>query len=504
MQKCSLENNSAAITARDHLSHAAENRVSRFVFAFEAIGTQWQIETHDPLDSRLQQCILDRIRQFDATYSRFRPESLISCVAAAPDGGCFNFPDDSIDLFDLYDRLHKATGGAVDPLVGHDLERLGYDPTYSFTPACDITEMHGQERATWSKDILRDGTSLVTQRPHTIDVGAAGKGYLVDIISEILRETGLTEFIVDASGDLRHLSEVGIQVGLEHPFDPQMVIGVANLQNLALCASAVNRRAWGNGLHHVLDARTGIPVQDVVATWVVADDAATADGLATALFFTSAEHLAESFQFSYVRMFADGRAEISQNFDGNLFSKTHPSAECSPVNRANHVLTDRSAQRARKGAGMATLSNQMRVAIAGSAVALLIGCSTTGTEVMRPVSSPNADVSRSQSASSKNSAYTDGVYTATGQYGSLPSSITVTATLVNNVVTAVEVTPHATDPTSLDYQRRFAAAVPSIVVGKRIDEVNVGRLAGSSGTPKGFNAALQQIKEQSSKIASNL
>ncbi|MBD6618775.1 hypothetical protein FNW02_23845 [Komarekiella sp. 'clone 1'] len=499
MQECNLENNSAAITARDYRSHAAKNRVSRFVFAFEAIGTQWQIETHDPLNSQLQQCILDRIRQFDATYSRFRPDSLVSCVAAAPDGGCFNFPNDSITLFDLYDRLHKATGGAVDPLVGYELELLGYDPTYSLTPASDIAEMRDRERATWSKDILRDGTSLVTQRPHTIDVGAAGKGYLVDIISEILHETGLTQFIVDGSGDLRYRGELSIQVGLEHPFDPQMVIGVANLQNRSLCASAVNRRTWGNGFHHILDARTSIPVQDVVATWVIADDAATADGLATALFFTSADRLAESFQFSYVRMFADGRTEISPNFDGKLFSKTHPSAECTPVNRAAQVLTDQSAQRARKGAGMTTLNKRMKVAIAGVAVSLLIGCSTTGTEVVRPVSTPNADVNRSRSASSENSAYTDGVYTATGQYGSLPSSITVTATLVNNVVTAVEVTPRATDPTSLDYQRRFAAAVPSIVVGKRIDEVNVGRLAGSSGTPNGFNAALQRIEEQSQR-----
>ena len=73
-------------------------------------------------------------------------------------------------------------------------------------------------------------------------------------------------------------------------------------------------------MNGILDARTGIPVRDVVATWVVADDAATADGLATALFFTRADHLAKVFNFSYVRMFADGRAEISRNFDGQLFS----------------------------------------------------------------------------------------------------------------------------------------------------------------------------------------
>lgn len=300
----------------------AEHSVGMFMLTFEAIGTHWEIETHEPLGRRLQQRILERIQQFDATYSRFRPDSLVSRGAAAPDGGCFDFPDDSIALFDLYERLHRATGGAVDPLVGRDLELLGYDQTYSLTPASELVraEAHAGGRASWSKDIVRDGTSLVTRRPLVIDVGAAGKGYLVDIISEILREAGFTQFVVDGSGDLRHSGESSIQVGLEHPFDPSLVIGVVNLKNRALCASAVNRRAWGDGLHHVLDARTGVPVRDVVATWVVADEAATADGLATALFFTRGGHLAEVFRFAYVRMFADGRAEISQNFDGELFS----------------------------------------------------------------------------------------------------------------------------------------------------------------------------------------
>lgn len=219
-------------------------------------------------------------------------------------------------------RLHAATADAVDPLVGRDLELLGYDRTYSLTTASDLVraEAHARERASWSKHVIRDGTSLVTRRPLVIDVGAAGKGYLVDLVSEILREAGFTRFVVDGSGDLRHVGESGIRVGLEHPSDPSLVIGVVNLKNRALCASAVNRRAWDDGLHHVLDARTGVPVRDMVATWVVADDAATADGLATALFFTRQEHLAEVFRFSYVRMFADGRAQISQNFDGELFS----------------------------------------------------------------------------------------------------------------------------------------------------------------------------------------
>jgi hypothetical protein len=78
---------------------------------------------------------------------------------------------------------------------------------------------------------VRDGTSLVTQRPLVIDVGAAGKGYLVDILSGMIAHAGLDRFVVDASGDLRHVGPRPLRIGLEHPFDAKQVIGVANLRS---------------------------------------------------------------------------------------------------------------------------------------------------------------------------------------------------------------------------------------------------------------------------------
>ena len=99
----------------------------------------------------------------------------------------------------------------------------------------------------------------------------------------------------------------------------------------------------------------------------------------------------------------------------------------------------------------------------------------------------------SSSLPAPGSDYVDGQYTAEGQYGSLPS-IGVTVTLAGDVITDVRVTPHATNPTSLHLQNRFAAAVKDVVVGRDIDEIEVDRIAGSSHTPEGFNAALERIK----------
>jgi len=291
-----------------------------FRFSFDAIGTTWEIETPSPLEIHTRRRILERIERFDVAYSRFRPDSLVSRIASAPDGGCFTFAEDAVALFDLYDRLHACTDGAVDPLIGRDLELLGYDRTYSLMPDMAGLHSHSRARSRWSRDVRRAGRTLITRSPLVIDVGAAGKGYLIDIVADILREEGFTSFLVDGSGDLRHAGDDALRIGLEHPFDAGFAIGVAHLKNRALCASAVNRRAWGDGLHHVIDGRTGAPTRDVIATWVVADDAATADGLATALFFVSAERLAPAFRFSWVRMFADGRAEISTDFDGELFT----------------------------------------------------------------------------------------------------------------------------------------------------------------------------------------
>lgn len=278
---------------------------------FTAIGTDWQIATVEPLSDELEALILARVELFDRTYSRFRPDSLVRAVAEA--GGSHQFPGDATALFDLYDLLFEQTNGAVTPLVGESLVQLGYDSEYSLTPRGNALPA-----ADWANSVSRHGNAISVTSPVTIDVGAAGKGYLVDLVGEILRDNGIERFVIDASGDLL-VSRQAIRVGLEHPLDPSLAIGVANVADRSICASGSNRRVWGDGLHHILDGRTGEPTRTIIATWAIADTALVADGLATALFFTDPVYLAETFDFQFVRMFASGQADHSTNFDGELF-----------------------------------------------------------------------------------------------------------------------------------------------------------------------------------------
>jgi uncharacterized protein with FMN-binding domain len=109
-------------------------------------------------------------------------------------------------------------------------------------------------------------------------------------------------------------------------------------------------------------------------------------------------------------------------------------------------------------------------------------------------STPSADAGGSTDAGS--STYQDGTYEATGQYTSPngKEEIDVSLTLEGDVITAVTVTPEATNPNSVNYQNQFADGIAAVVVGKDIDEIEVSRVAGSSLTSGGFNEAVETIK----------
>jgi len=229
-------------------------------------------------------------------------------------GGSVAAPVDAAPMLDAFAALSAATDGGVNPLAGEALARRGYDARYSLV---DRGSQPAPER--WRDALSWSGGTLELTAPALIDVGALGKGRLVDIVLGILEPWTGGEVVVDAGGDLA-VRGAAQRIGLEHPYDPARAIGVVEIRDAALCASATTRRAWGEGLHHVLDARTGEPVRAIVATWAVARTAMEADAVATALFFAGGPRLAHEWRVEWVRMTSDGRVEWSPGSTAELFS----------------------------------------------------------------------------------------------------------------------------------------------------------------------------------------
>ncbi len=289
----------------------------RSVWTFDAIGTRWEIETADALSDPARIEVAEVVERFDMAWSRFRSDSLVS--ALAPAGGEAPAPPDAADMIAALSDASRATGGAVNPLVGDSLARLGYDAQYSLDPGDPIAAPEA-----WPELLtVRDGL-LRLRAPALIDVGALGKGRLVDLVLDVVTRHSSGDVVVDASGDLA-VRGAAQRIALEHPFDSRRAIGVWEVRDAALCASATNRRAWhsatGEGLHHVLDARTGAPVRTMAATWAVAATAMRADAVATALFFDGGAELAHEWGVEWVRMTTDGRVEWSPRCSADVFAK---------------------------------------------------------------------------------------------------------------------------------------------------------------------------------------
>lgn len=285
-------------------------------FEFEAIGTTWKIDIQNNLSKDeevvLQNRILNRIDEFDKNYSRFRADSLVTKMSH--EGGEYIMPSDADTMISLYDFFYKITNGLVTPLIGKVLVDAGYDEEYSLNSQALTQPKRWEDVLRWEKPIL-----FLTE-PTLLDFGAGGKGYLVDIVSEILETQNITSYCVDAGGDMRQRSveDKFLRVGLEHPNDLTSVIGLLKLQNLSVCGSAGNRRKWSD-FHHIINPKTLKSPEKIIAVWCVAKTTILADLLTTALFFLTPEELENTFDFQYLILYSDYSFKKSFNFKAEIF-----------------------------------------------------------------------------------------------------------------------------------------------------------------------------------------
>lgn len=280
-------------------------------YRFEAIGTKWEVVfSHPDPDACIAQAH-ERIAAFDRAYSRFRDDSLVSAMAR--EAGTYTLPQDAEPMLSLYIELYKKTLGAFTPLIGQTLVEAGYDAKYSLTPKSLHRPQPLEEVLSYTHP------TLTLHTPALLDFGAAGKGYLVDIIFNLLVDAHASSITVDAGGDIRLSSDTEARIGLEDPDDTTKAIGVATLKGASICGSAGNRRAWAD-YTHILDPFTLESPKHIRAVWVVADTTMLADALTTCLYFVPPATLARDYHFSYLMLMDDRSVVRSPDFPGEIFS----------------------------------------------------------------------------------------------------------------------------------------------------------------------------------------
>ncbi|MDP4008455.1 MAG: hypothetical protein Q8P68_04670 [Candidatus Peregrinibacteria bacterium] len=94
-------------------------------------------------------------------------------------------------------------------------------------------------------------------------------------------------------------------------------------------------------------------------------------------------------------------------------------------------------------------------------------------------------------------AYKNGTYSAEAGYLSPAGneSISVSLTLDNDIVTAVNLVPHASNETSIKFQSAVKNAAPALIIGKKLTDIGAfSKISTSSLTLMAFNQAISSIK----------
>jgi thiamine biosynthesis lipoprotein len=231
-----------------------------------------------------------RMADLEAVFSDYRPESELNRLCAAAGGPPVRVSTDLFDILRAASVVSQATQGAFDVTIGplthlwRAARQTGVPPDArdieAARPCIDWRLIEFDDR-TRSVRLARPGMQL--------DLGAIGKGWAADAAAEVLQRGGLTRYMVDAGGSLRTGDPPPQQDGWPVVIDSGLQPETRLRLRLRRCGIATSGDAaqfikiGPTRRSHIIDPETGEPVRGRTAATVIADDAATADALATAL-----------------------------------------------------------------------------------------------------------------------------------------------------------------------------------------------------------------------------
>ena len=135
--------------------------------------------------------------------------------------------------------------------------------------------------------------------------------------------------------------------------------------------------------------------------------------------------------------------------------------------------------------------------LAASAALVLTGAGCNSQANSTPATTTSGNNSGATSAQPAGN-FKDGTFTVNSPYVSRggQDSIDVTLTLKGNIVTDANLVEHPSNPKSQGHEDAFAAAYKPLVVGQRLDAIQLDRVSGASLTTGAFNNAIAQIEAQ--------
>ncbi|MDP7163327.1 MAG: FAD:protein FMN transferase [Phycisphaerae bacterium] len=229
------------------------------------------------------------LRDVEARMSQYISASELSRLNASEAGRTVKLSAPTLGLLGISHRIALQTDGAFDvtcrPIlqVWRKAVKKGHPPT-------DAEIALAVGLCGWDKiELLSDGARK-RLGGGGVDLGGIAKGFGIDRAVEAMQKTGVTGGLVNVGGDVRCFGRRPDggkwRIAVRSPFDPKTNFAVLELAEGSVCTSGNYQRFFRIGeerFNHIVDPRTGRPVDQAPSVTVVAPTATIADAWATAL-----------------------------------------------------------------------------------------------------------------------------------------------------------------------------------------------------------------------------
>ncbi len=274
-----------------HINQCAGGLVGRF----RAMGCPCEIVLYGqpadlkPAMQQAYQCVV----QLEQKYSRYVEGNMVARINA---GQRVEVDSETVHLLEFAQRCYQLSDGLFDITSGvlRNLWRFTKDASVPNIEAIvGLLPLIGWQKVDWQPPYiqLRPGMQ--------IDLGGIVKEYAVDQVAQHIESTPLSGFLINLGGDIyveqQDLSYPAWRIGIERP-DAGPVITLEIRRGGVATSGATHRYLWHQGKRygHILNPKTGWPLEDAPQSITVASNTCTEAGLWSTLAMLQGIH-AEAF-----------------------------------------------------------------------------------------------------------------------------------------------------------------------------------------------------------------
>jgi FAD:protein FMN transferase len=283
----------AAPRSAPHLYHQEANRLSMAcVYAIDAYGPDAAALP------RILDDAFDEVDRIDRLMSHYKADSPISRVNRQAARRPVVVEPELFDFIAEAMRYNRESGGAFDITVGPLMKAWGFFGGEGRMPADE--ELTAARRHVGAAHVVLnpiDKTIAFDEQGVELDLGGIAKGYAVDRVVGLLRQRQIAAALVSAGGSTIYglgapPGHDGWTVAIQDPIDSRTAALTVTLEDRALSVAGSSEKSFESGgvrYSHIMDPRTGRPVQGMLSVAVLASSGTAGDALDDALFVMGEE-----------------------------------------------------------------------------------------------------------------------------------------------------------------------------------------------------------------------